>query len=191
MNIHTLLKPARVSAAAAVLALSLYSPLYAAGQHGGGHGAASHMGGGAAIGEPGKASEVSRTIEMVMTDNRFSPEKIAVKKGQTIRFRVTNKGEFVHEFNIGTAAMHQVHRKEMVMMVEHGVIEPDRIHRDRMTMKMPGGGTMEHDDPNSVLLEPGKSAEVIWKFAADATLEFACNLPGHYESGMMGAITIR
>jgi len=47
---------------------------------------------------------------------------------------------------------------------------------------------MEHNDPNSVLLEPGKQAEVIWRFTKEAELEFACNVPGHYESGMMGPI---
>ena len=49
---------------------------------------------------------------------------------------------------------------------------------------------MAHDDPNSVLLEPGKQDEVIWKFTKAMDLEFACNVPGHYDSGMMGPIHI-
>jgi uncharacterized cupredoxin-like copper-binding protein len=194
MRIHAKLKPIGVSAVVAILALSVSPGIYAAGQHSGGHGHSSGGHGhgvGAAIGEPGKASEVSRTIEIVKIDNRFTPEKVAVKKGQTVRFKITNKGEFVHEFNIGTATMHKAHQKEMMMMFEHGVLEADKINYDRMKMKMPDGRTMEHNDPNSVLLEPKKSAEVVWKFSTDATLEFACNLPGHYESGMMGPIRIQ
>jgi len=176
----------------ATLALILSSNAYAAGQHGGGHGHSEKKGHGhgasASIGEPGKASEVTRTIDVVMTDNRYSPEMISVEKGETIRFVVKNKGEIVHEFNIGTAAMHGAHQKEMVTMFEHGVLEVDKIHHDKMKMKMPGGGTMEHDDPNSVLLEPGKSAELVWKFSGNASLEFACNLPGHYDAGMVGDV---
>jgi uncharacterized cupredoxin-like copper-binding protein len=57
-----------------------------------------------------------------------------------------------------------------------------------MAMDMGGGKTMEHNDPNSVLLEPGKSAEVIWRFAKAGELEFACNVPGHYDAGMVGMI---
>jgi uncharacterized cupredoxin-like copper-binding protein len=53
---------------------------------------------------------------------------------------------------------------------------------------MGDGKTMEHNDPNSVLLEPGKSAEVIWKYAKAGELEFACNVPGHYAAGMVGTI---
>ncbi len=180
----TLAKLTIRSALAASLALTISAGAHAAGKHGGGHGQ------GPAIGQPGKASQVSRTITMQMTDNRFEPEKINVRKGETIRFKVKNDGEFVHEFNIGTAAMHADHQQEMIMMFEHGALEVDKIHHDKMKMKMPNGATMEHDDPNSVLLEPGKSAEVIWKFTSDTKLEFACNLPGHYESGMMGPIHI-
>lgn len=179
----------------AVLALGLSAGVSAASHHGGGHGgghgqpAGSHMDsqmGGAhmsgdhtaghmsgapmAIGTPGTASDVSRTIDIALTDNRFTPETISVRKGETVRFRLRNSGQFVHEFNIGTSAMHAKHQKEMMMMVEHGALEPDRINHARMKMDMGGGRTMEHNDPNSVLLEPGKSAEVIWKFDTDASL---------------------
>ncbi len=162
----------------------------AAGNHSGGHG---HGGGHAHavnIGEPGKGSEATRIIEIVMTDNRIAPERISVEKGQSIRFVVKNKGEFVHEFNVGTAAMHAKHQIEMAKMFEHGILEIDKIHHDKMKMDMGGGHTMAHNDPNSVLLEPGKSAEIVWKFDTDAKLEFACNLPGHYQSGMKGEFSI-
>jgi len=154
----------------------------AAGSHSGGHGMQ--------IGEPGKVSEASRTIEVTMGDNYFEPEKIQVKAGETVRFVVKNEGAFVHEFNIGTAAMHAAHQKEMTMMVEHGALEADKINHDIMKMDMGGGKTMEHNDPNAVLLEPGQSAEIVWKFTGPMALEFACNVPGHYEAGMMGHIEV-
>ncbi len=157
---------------------------FAAGSHSGGH--AEKM----KFGEPGKASSVSRTITIKMYDNYFEPKKIEVKTGETVRFVVRNLGEFVHEFNIGTAKMHTAHQKEMMMMMEHGALEPDKINHEKMKMDMGGGKTMEHDDPNSVLLEPGKDSEVIWKFTKADGVLFACNVPGHYESGMVGVLTI-
>ena len=141
-------------------------------------------------GVPGHAEAATRTVEISMHDNYYEPESIDAKAGETIRFVVTNHGGFVHEFNIGTAEMHAAHQEEMAMMVEHGVIEPDRINHDMMNMDMGGGHVMSHDDPNSVLLEPGQSAEVIWKFTEAMPMEFACNVPGHYDSGMMGDITV-
>src|SRR3546814_18267736 len=68
---------------------------------------------------------------------------------------------------------------EMMMMVEHGALEPDKINRDKMKMDMGGGKTMEHNDPNSVLLEPGETAEIVWTLTKATALEFACNVPGH------------
>ena len=48
--------------------------------------------------------------------------------------------------------------------------------------------SMSHSHSNSILLEPKKSAEIIWKFNTDAELEVACNVPGHYEIGMIAKI---
>lgn len=158
---------------------------WAAGSHGGGHGASSE------IGEQGKAGSVDRTIKIKMLDNYYEPESISVKAGETVRFEISNAGDFVHEFNIGTSAMHAAHQKEMMMMMEHGALEPDKINHHKMKMDMGRGKTMEHNDPNSVLLEPGKSGEVIWKFSKSGNIEFACNVPGHYESGMMGRISFK
>ncbi len=180
----TLARLSIYSVLAATLALTISVGAPATAKPGRGHGQES------AIGEPGNASQASRTITMKMTDNRFTPGKVSVRKGETIRFKVKNSGNFVHEFNIGTAAMHIDHQKEMMMMFDHGALEVDKIHRGKMAMAMPNGATMQHDDPNSVLLEPGETAEVIWEFSTDAELEFACNLPGHYESGMMGHIRV-
>lgn len=164
------------------MALTLSGAAFAAGSHDGGH----H---GASIGTPGKAGNVDRTISITMKDNYYSPEKLTIGQGDTIRFNVSNKGSQVHEFNIGTASMHHAHQEEMMMMVEHGVIQGDTLNRDKMSMDM-GGQSMKHDDPNSVLLEPGESREVIWHFSESTDLEFACNVPGHYQSGMHGTIQL-
>lgn len=164
------------------------------GQTGGGHMKDGHMGDHHSFdfGAPGKASEVNRDIEIIMRDNFYEPEEISVKAGETIRFKITNKGEFLHEFGLGTAAMHAKHQEQMMVMMEHGMIEADRINHDKMKMDHGSGGmSMSHDDPNSLLLEPGKSGEIIWKFTKATELEFACNLPGHYQSGMMGPLKVK
>jgi uncharacterized cupredoxin-like copper-binding protein len=160
--------------------------VFAAGSHSGGHGSTT----GFEFGQPAAAAKATRTVNVVMKDNLYQPETISVQAGETIRFVITNKGEFVHEFNIGTPAMHAKHQEEMMMMVEHGALEPDKINRDKMKMDMGNGKTMEHNDPNSALLEPGESAEIVWTFTKAGNLEFACNVPGHYDAGMVGKLSI-
>ena len=145
---------------------------------------------GAVTGEQGDPSAVTKTIEITMYDNYYEPEEISVKEGETVRFVITNKGEFVHEFNIATAEMHAAHAPEMMMMMEHGVLEPDRINWDAAKAMQASMGHGMHDAPNSALLEPGQTAELIWKFPDHAELEFACNIPGHYASGMVGEVDL-
>ena len=140
----------------------------------------------AAIGAPGDAASADRSIEIVMYDNYYEPEEISVADGETVTFVVRNEGSFVHEFGIATHHMHEEHRPHMAMLVEHGVIEPDRINREAMEMDMGDGHSMKHEDPNSVLVEPGQTVELTWTFKQAKDLEFACNVPGHYESGMVG-----
>ena len=145
-----------------------------------------------AIGVAGKVSDVNRTINIIMKDNFYEPETITIKQGETIHFKIINRGTALHEFGIGTTSMHKVHQREMSIMMERGIIEFDRINHKKM--KLDHGENekaMKHDDPNSILLEPGKSGEIIWKFSQKIALQFACNIPGHYESGMMGPIQIQ
>tara|TARA_B100001179_G_C18246484_1_gene256388 strand:+ start:215 stop:394 length:180 start_codon:yes stop_codon:yes gene_type:complete len=48
--------------------------------------------------------------------------------------------------------------------------------------------SMKHDHGNSVLLEQGESDELIWKFGDNTEVEVACNVPGHYEDGMVNKV---
>jgi uncharacterized cupredoxin-like copper-binding protein len=51
----------------------------------------------------GEAKEVQRTITLTMTDNmRFTPQRIEVRRGETVRLRVRNAGKILHELVIGT-----------------------------------------------------------------------------------------
>jgi len=188
----TIISASRGGLAAALLLAVLPAAALAAGDHAGGHhgdGHGEHMS--MSIGEPGKAAEADRTVEITMHDNYYEPETIAVKAGETVRFRISNQGTLVHEFSIGTPEGHQAHAPEMQMMVDHGVLLSDRIDREAAKHMQATMGHGMHDEPNSALLEPGKTAELVWTFPADSdvSLEFACNVPGHYEAGMAGDFT--
>jgi uncharacterized cupredoxin-like copper-binding protein len=130
--------------------------------HGGGHGAA-------AIGKPGNPAKVSRTVVVDMTDAmRFTPDKIDVKAGETIRFKVTNSGKIRHEMVLGTKS--------------------DLDSHYQMMLKDPG---MRHEEPNSVSLEAGKAGDIVWTFDKAGTVAFACLEPGHYPAGMKGAVSVK
>ena len=140
------------------------------------------------IGEKGILSEVNRTIEVKMYDNYYEPKEIKIKKGETIKFIVYNYGELVHEFNIATKEMHLKHQPEMMKLVENEILLANKIDKKKMKEMAKEDHSMGHSHSNSVLLEPNENGEIIWKFNTEVKLEIACNIPGHYETGMIAKI---
>lgn len=155
-----LLSSTRSALLAVVLGLSTSAAL-AGGQHAGGH----HN---PAIGEPGVASRVTRTIDVEAADTmRFTPANITVKRGETVRFRIRNSGQLPHEFSLGT--------------------EKDLLDHYEVMKKFPG---MEHAEPNQISLKPGEQGEIIWRFTKAGVVHFACLHVGHYDAGMKGQVRV-
>ena len=141
-----------------------------------------------AIGEKGKEANVDRVITVLMYDNYYEPNQIKVKKNETIKFLVQNKGELVHEFNIATREMHLKHQPEMMKMAENEILLVDKIDKQKMKEMSKKNPAMAHSHSNSVLLSPGEKGQIIWKFSNFVDIEAACNVPGHYDVGMIAKI---
>ncbi len=121
-----------------------------------------------AIGEAGATGKVDRTVTVTMTDSmRFTPENVAVKQGETIKFVVKNAGQLKHEMVLGTERELKEHYELM--------------------KKSPGMG---HAEPQMVTVAPGKTGEIVWRFTKAGKVAFACLQPGHYEAGMKGLVTV-
>jgi uncharacterized cupredoxin-like copper-binding protein len=123
----------------------------------------------AAYGKPGDPAKVSRTVAIDMSDAmRFTPALIAARKGETIRFVLTNSGKVKHEMVLGSSAELKEHAALMRKFPE-----------------------MEHVDPNRLGVAPGKTGVLTWQFTRAGTFDFACLQPGHFEAGMRGKIVVR
>ena len=140
------------------------------------------------IGIKGNAANVDRIVTVLMYDNYYEPNLIKVKKNETIKFLVQNKGELVHEFNIATKEMHLKHQPEMMKMVEKEILLVDKLDKQKMKEMAIKNPAMAHSHSNSVLLSPGEKGEIIWKFSNSVDIEAACNVPGHYDDGMIAKI---
>ena len=140
------------------------------------------------IGEKGDPNKFDRIINVKMYDNYYEPNKIMIKKGETIKFVIENLGEMVHEYNIGTKKMHIEHQPEMQKLVDHEILLIDKIDKIKMKKMSKHDHSLSHSHSNSVMLEPKEIGEITWKFSKDISLEIACNVPGHYETGMVGKI---
>ena len=116
----------------------------------------------------GEARAAKRVIRVSMADTmRFSPEKVEVKQGETVKFVLKNDGKTMHEMVIGSKKV----------LDEHAAL----------MMKYPN---MEHDEPYMTHVAPGKTGEIIWTFNRPGDFDFACLIAGHYQAGMRGKIVV-
>jgi uncharacterized cupredoxin-like copper-binding protein len=121
------------------------------------------------FGREGDPKKAVRTIKIDMADTmRFSPAQLTVKQGDTIRFDVKNSGKVMHEFVLGT----------MKELKEHA----------ELMRKHPG---MEHDEPYMAHVAPGQQERVVWRFTKAGEFYYGCLIPGHFEAGMVGKVTVK
>ncbi len=110
-----------------------------------------------------------RTIRIEMSDAmRYAPAQVQVKAGEVVRFVPVNKGQVLHEMVLGT----------MEELKEHAAL----------MKKFPG---MEHDEPHMAHVAPGNTGEIGWRFTQPGTYYFGCLVPGHFEAGMLGKVTVK
>jgi uncharacterized cupredoxin-like copper-binding protein len=121
------------------------------------------------FGREGDPKKVTRTIRVETSDTmRYFPEHITVKKGQTVRFNVSNAGALPHEMVLGTMDDLKKHAEAM------------RRH-----------GEMAHDDANVAHVDPGQTGRLVWQFTRTGEFYYGCLVPGHFEAGMIGTIVVR
>jgi uncharacterized cupredoxin-like copper-binding protein len=133
------------------------------------HDHADHGAKGEAFGRAGDPQKVSRTIALDLSDAmRFAPDELVVNQGETVRFRLENSGKIMHEMVLGTMRNLEAHAQ--VMRKDSGV--------------------HHHGAANMVHVAPGKTAELVWQFTNPGEFHYGCLVPGHFEAGMRGRITV-
>lgn len=121
------------------------------------------------FGQEGDPKKVTRTVKVSMADTmRFTPGNVTIRRGETVRFLVHNDGTVLHEMVLGTPEELKSHAELMRKFPE-----------------------MEHADANMAHVKPNASGEIVWQFTQPGEFQFACLIPGHFEAGMVGKITVR
>ena len=124
------------------------------------------------FGAPARSKDAGRTVRITVKDASFEPASLTLHAGEVVRFVVTNASFLDHEFVLGDVATQKAHRAEMASMAA-------------------AGHTMDHDHPNAVAVAPRQTATLTWRFTRPGVVEYDCDIPGHYEAGMKGAIKVQ
>ncbi|MBE4619754.1 copper-binding protein [Vibrio navarrensis] len=121
------------------------------------------------VGMPAKGAKPDKVVHVMLSDDMkitFKKE-VTIEPNDVVQFVVMNTGKIDHEFSIGSAAEQLKHREMMKQMGNH-----------------------THDSGSTVTVQPGKAKQLLWHFHGDNKVEFACNIPGHAEAGMVKSIEL-
>ncbi|MGH2680805.1 MAG: cupredoxin domain-containing protein [Actinomycetota bacterium] len=105
------------------------------------------------------------TVRITIHYSTFDPDGLAVEPGETVRFVIVNTDPIDHEFILGDERVQLVHEE----------------------------GTEPHHDPRpgEVSVPAGASVVTTFTFPEETgDLIFGCHLPGHYDFGMRGTVTV-
>lgn len=121
------------------------------------------------VGMPAKGAKPDKVVHVLLADDmtiKFKKE-VQIEPNDVVQFVVVNVGKIDHEFTIGSAQEQLEHREMMRKMPHHN-----------------------HDSGNAVTVQPGKAKQLLWHFHGEDTVEFACNIPGHAEAGMVKKVSL-
>lgn len=121
------------------------------------------------VGMPATGAKPDKVVHVLLSDDMkiTFKNKVDIEPNDVVQFVVMNTGKIDHEFSIGSAPEQLEHREMMKNMGNHA-----------------------HDSGSTVTVKPGKAKQLLWHFHGDNNVEFACNIPGHAEAGMVKALTL-
>jgi len=120
----------------------------------------------AGCGGPGSGRASEQTIEITARFSKFTPAVFDVEPGTTVKLVVHNLDPIGHELIIGDAGVHERHEK--------------------------GTEPYHASHPGEVSVPAGETRATTFTFGAtpDQVVEFGCHLPGHWDYGMRGTVSV-
>jgi len=121
------------------------------------------------VGMPAQGVKPDKVVHVLLSDDMkiTFKNKVDIEPNDVVQFVVMNTGKIDHEFSIGSVSEQLEHREMMKKMGNHA-----------------------HDSGSTVTVKPGKAKQMLWHFHGDNNVEFACNILGHAEAGMVKALTL-
>lgn len=132
----------------------------------------------AACSPSGAASPASQQVTVKGSEFKFDPNQFTWKANQPVQLVFQNTGSVDHELDLTAMPTKNV----QLDLSQGGNIPADAKNTAQQDAQ--AGKVL-------VYAGPGKQATVTFTPTQSGTYQFACNLPGHKEAGMVGTVTVQ
>jgi len=126
-------------------------------------------------------------ITLTMSEFQFAPKTVALRPGTAVEVTLINKGTVEHEFMLypmpsmgGMSMDMDAYGAQNTYFKDIGAVE-----------LVADGKTSRPSRLERVMVAPGKTAVLRFTAKKAGTFEFGCHIPGHYEAGMKGILTVK
>ncbi|GHF47059.1 putative cupredoxin-like copper-binding protein [Deinococcus metalli] len=133
-----------------------------------------------------KAAAV-QTVNVQMSEMKFTPMGLTLKAGQKVVMHISNAGMAPHELQLYSAP--KVAPKGEAAWDAY--MEKHTLWLGSKDVTLTVGGKAVKAGFFEVPLKPGEKAVLTFTPTTSGTFEMACHYPGHYEAGMKARVTVK
>jgi uncharacterized cupredoxin-like copper-binding protein len=133
---------------------------------------------------PAKKPQASATIKM--GDYFFKPANVSLPAG-TVAITASNVGKVIHEIILFETDMNPADFPVSGSRADEAALEKKGalVHLQHRIIS-----TARPKERDEIAAEPGGTAKAIYEFTPGKYV-MICNIPGHYQAGMYGTVTVK
>jgi uncharacterized cupredoxin-like copper-binding protein len=132
------------------------------------------------------AEKPQEPVTIQMGDFFFKPAKVSLPAG-TVEISAPNVGKVVHEIVVFETDMNPADFPVSGSKVDEAALEKKgaKVHLEHTIIS-----TARPKERDEIAAEPGRTAKATYEFTP-GNYVMICNIPGHYQAGMYGTITVK
>ncbi len=141
-------------------------------------------------------ASAGRTVAIVLNDFRLDPPRVQLTVGEEVTLTIRNEGRVAHEWLIGDGLIRTSEEKGFqkdLFALLAPKLDGRQYSLERVGFRAPGQEEPARRISRGIELQPGGEVRLLFTVppTAKGEWEMGCLFPGHYESGMKGALVIQ
>lgn len=125
-------------------------------------------------------------VTIIGTEFKFTPSTVTLRAGVPVDLTIRNRGKVDHELMLYARPSGPVDDWD-----EYAMANTYFQKLGEIAVTFAGQGSVAGTSVFEVAVLPGRAATISFTPTRTGTFEYGCHLPGHYDAGMKGTLTVK